>query len=44
MSELASNNYKKTQRNDVKTNIVKGGKKKRTQRKKRLTLKRRKIR
>ncbi len=43
MSEISSNNYKKTQKNDVKSNFKKGGKR-RTQRKKKLALKRRKIR
>lgn len=43
LSELASNKYKKTQKNTIKTNFRKGGKR-RTQRKKKLTLKRRKVR
>lgn len=42
MSELASNKYRKTQKTLVKSNLKKGGK--RTQRRKKLVMKLRKVR
>ena len=44
MSKIASNEYKAKTKSTIKTNFKSGGKKKRTQRRKNLTLKRRKVR